>query len=350
MMPREGLEGHIASGVPASQKVSSAMPRVVVFDETGDPDVLHIVDEPVTEPGPGEVRVKIEAAGVNRLDQLMRSGGYPRPFRLPHARLGCEGTGTVDALGPGVEGISVGDPVLITAVPAMDRNGTYAEYTDVPATAVIPRPAGLDATTAAALWVAYSTAYGALVEKAGMRPGDHVLITAASSSVGLAAIQVAAMIGAVPLAVTRHAAKKDALEAAGAAAVIVTDSDDVGKASRAYTNGAGVDIILDSVMGPGLAELATAARPGGTLLTVGWLDPRPAPMPVNAPLTISRYMSFEHVLDPVVVRRMAAFLTAGLRSGVLRPAVDKAYSLDVVADAHRHLERGQQIGKIVVAV
>ena len=326
------------------------MPRVVVFDKTGAPDVLHLVDEPVTEPGPGEVRVKIEAAGVNRLDQLMRSGAYPRPFQLPHARLGCEGTGTIDALGPGVDAVSVGDQVIITAVPAMDLNGTYAEYTVVPAASVIPRPAGLDANSAAALWVAYSTAYGALVEKAGMRPGDHVLITAASSSVGLAAIQVANQIGAVPLAVTRHAAKKEALEAAGAAAVIATDSDDIVKASRAYTDGAGVELILDSVMGPGLAELATAAKAGGTLVTVGWLDPRPASMPMIAPLTIYRYMSFEHVLNPVVVRRMAAFLTAGLRSGALRPTIDKVFSLDDVVGAHRHLERGQQVGKVVVSL
>ena len=326
------------------------MPRVVVFDKTGAPDVLHLVDEPVTEPGPGEVRVKIEAAGVNRLDQLMRSGAYPRPFQLPHARLGCEGTGTIDALGPGVDAVSVGDQVIITAVPAMDLNGTYAEYTVVPAASVIPRPAGLDANSAAALWVAYSTAYGALVEKAGMRPGDHVLITAASSSVGLAAIQVANQIGAVPLAVTRHAAKKEALEAAGAAAVIATDSDDIVKAARAYTDGAGVELILDSVMGPGLAELATAVKAGGTLVTVGWLDPRPASMPMIAPLTIYRYMSFEHVLNPVVVRRMAAFLTAGLRSGALRPTIDKVFSLDDVVDAHRHLERGQQVGKVVVSL
>ena len=232
----------------------------------------------------------------------------------------------------------------------MNLNGTYAEYTVVPASAVIARPAGLDAVSAAALWVAYSTAYGALIEKAGMRPGDHVLITAASSSLGLAAIQVANQVGAVPLAVTRHSAKKDALLAAGAAAVIATDSDDTVKAARAYANESGVEIILDSVMGPGLAELATAAKPGGTLLTVGWLDPRPASMPMNAPLTIYRYMSFEHVLDPAVVRRMAAFLTAGLRSGVLRPTVDRVFGLDEVVEAHRHLERGQQVGKVVVTV
>src|SRR5215475_2693551 len=101
------------------------MARVVVFDETGAPDVLHIVDEPIEEPGAGQVRVKIEAVGVNRLDQLMRSGAYPRPFRLPHARIGCEGTGIVDAVGSDVATVAVGDPVIITAVPAMDVNGTY---------------------------------------------------------------------------------------------------------------------------------------------------------------------------------------------------------------------------------
>ncbi len=326
------------------------MPRTVIFDETGDPDVLRIVDEPELEPGAGEVRVRIEAAGVNRLDQLMRSGAFPRPFRLPHARLGCEGTGVIDAVGDEVTGLDVGDAVIITAVPQMDLNGTYAESTVVPAWSVIPRPEGVDAVTAAALWVSYSTAYGALVEKAGMRPGDHVLITAASSGVGLAAIQIANDLGAVPIAVTRDGSKSAQLLAAGAAVVLASEHDDVVEAARRHSGGDGVDIILDSVMGPGLLELATAARPGGTLVTVGWLDPRPAPMPMNAPLTIHRYMSFEHTLDPEVVARMAAYLNAGLRSGALRPTVDSVYALDDVAAAHRRLEAGQQVGKVVVTV
>jgi len=234
-------------------------------------------------------------------------------------------------------------------VPAMDLNGTYAEYTVVPAGSVIARPAGLDATRAAALWVAFSTAYGALIEKAGMQPGDQILITAASSSVGLAAIQIANQIGAVPIAVTRQSTKKDDLLAAGAA-VIATDQDDLAEVVQQFTNGVGVDIILDSVMGPGLAELSQTARFGGTLVTVGWLDPRPASFPMNAPLRIFRYMSFEHTLDPVMVRRMAAFLGAGLRAGALNPTVDKVFDLDDIVAAHHHLERGQQVGKIVVTV
>ncbi len=187
------------------------MPRVVVFDEFGGPDVMHIVDQPAVEPAVGEVRVRIEAFAVNPLDQMMRSGASPAPVPLPHARLGVEGTGVVDATGSGVTGLEIGDPVIFTAIPDANVRGSYAEYTTVPASRVIARPAGLAITEAAAIWVAYSTAYGALVEKAGMRPGDHVLITAASGAVGRAAMQIANQIGAVPIAVTRHAAREDDL-------------------------------------------------------------------------------------------------------------------------------------------
>jgi NADPH:quinone reductase-like Zn-dependent oxidoreductase len=323
------------------------MPRVVVFDEFGGPDVMHVVEEPAVEPAAGEVRVRIEAFAVNPLDQMMRSGASPAPVPLPHARLGVEGTGVIDALGPGVTGLEIGDPVILTAIPDASVRGSYAQYIVVPASRVIARPAGLAITEAAAIWVAYSTAYGALVEKAGMRPGDHVLITAASGGVGRAAMQIANQIGAVPIAVTRHTAKKDALLAAGAAAVIATDRMDVGEAVRSHTGGAGADIILDLIMGPGQQDLLSAARPEGTLVAAGFLDPRPTPFPTST-LRIFRYRSFEHTLDDVAVKRMAAFLNAGVRLGALRPAIDQVFTLDDVVDAHRHLEKGLHAGKIVV--
>jgi NADPH:quinone reductase-like Zn-dependent oxidoreductase len=326
------------------------MPRVVVFDEIGGPEVLRLVDEPVAEPAADEVRVRIEAFAVNPLDRMIRAGQSPRPVRLPHARLGIEGTGVIDALGPAVTGLSIGDPVLLGAVPDFETTGAYAEYTTLPASRVVPRPAGLDLLGAAALWTSYFTAYGALVERAGMRPGDHVLITAASGGVGRAAIQIAGQIGAVPLAVTRSSAKERSLLEAGAAAVIATDRDDVGEATRKLTGGAGADLILDAVMGPGLADLSLAARPGGTLVAVGWLDPRPASFPANPSLTVHRYMAFADMVVPATMRRVAAFLTAGVRSGVLRPAVDRVFALDEIVEAHRYLEKGAATGKIVVTV
>ncbi|MFF0588283.1 zinc-dependent alcohol dehydrogenase family protein [Streptomyces sp. NPDC003781] len=324
------------------------MPRVVVFDEFGGPEALHIVDEPVLEPHAGEVRVRIEAFAVNTLDQMMRSGTSPVPVPLPHARLGIEGTGVVDALGPQVTGLKIGDPVILTAIPDASVRGSYAEYATVPANRVIVRPASLGVTEAAAIWVGFSTAFGALVEKARMRPGDHVLVTAASGSVGRAAVQIANQIGAVPIAITRHAAKKDDLLAAGAAAVVATDETDIAEAVRHHTGGAGADIILDLVRGPGQQDLLTAARPGGTLVAAGFLDPRPAPFPTGAPLTIFSYMSFEHTLDDVVVKRMSAFLNAGVRLGALSPAIDKVFTLNDIVEAHRHFETGPRTGKVVV--
>ncbi|MCP2250957.1 zinc-dependent alcohol dehydrogenase family protein [Lentzea aerocolonigenes] len=327
------------------------MSRVVLFDEFGGPEVLRVVEEPAVEPAAGEVRVRIEAFAVNPLDRMMRSGTSSATISLPHARIGVEGTGVVDALGHGVTGMAIGDPVIITAVPDASVRGTYADFTTIPASRVVPRPAGLEAEEAAAIWVAFSTAYGALVEKAGMRPGDHVLVTAASGGVGRAAMQIANQIGAVPIAVTRDSAKKDQLLAAGAAAVIATDHENLVEAVRHHTGGTGADIVLDVVMGPGQQDLVQAARPGGTLIVAGFLDPRPTPFPAGTPLTIVSYRSFEHTLDPVVVKRMAAFMNAGVRLGALRPAIDEVFAFDDVVEAHRHLEKGLHEGrKIVVTV
>jgi NADPH:quinone reductase-like Zn-dependent oxidoreductase len=308
------------------------MPRVVVFDEFGGPEVMHVVEEPFVEPAAGEVRVRIEAFAVNPLDQMMRSGTSPAIVPLPHARLGVEGTGVIDALGPGITGLEIGDPIILTAIPDASVRGSYAEYTTVPASRVIARPAGLGITEAAAIWVAYSTAYGALVEKARMRPGDHVLISAASSGVGRAAMQVANQVGAVPIAITRDTAKKH---------------DDVAEAVRHHTGGSGADIVLDLVMGPGQEDLLKAGRPGGSLVAAGFLDPRPTPFPRSA-LTIFSYRGFDYILDDVVVKRMAAFMNAGVRLGALRPAIGKVFALDDVVEAHRHLEKGLHTGKKIV--
>lgn len=227
--------------------------------------------------GTKDVRISIKAIGVNRLDALVRAGNAPRPVRLPGARLGIEGAGTINAIGGDVRDFKVGDEVFVTSIPDMDTNGAYAEQLVLPAEPILKRPPQLDAVHAAAFWVAYSTAYGGLIEKARMQPGDHVLITAASSSVGLAAIQIANQIGAVPIAITRSSEKRAALMDAGAHRVIATDRENTLEITTEMTGGKGVDLILDMVMGPGLVDLVKSARMGGKLVTVGWLDSRAAP-------------------------------------------------------------------------
>lgn len=319
------------------------MSRRVVFDTFGGPDVLRIAEGPVPEPAAGEVRIRMEAFAVNPLDAMLRAGAMPVPVPLPGAGLGVEGTGIVDALGADVAGLALGDPVIITAIPDAPVRGAYAEHTVLPASRVLKRPAGLSVQEAAAIWVGVSTAYGALVEQAGMRAGDRVLVTAASGAVGRAALQVANQIGAVPIAITRHSGRRDELLAAGAAAVIATDVEDLG-------GHAGADIALDLVRGPGQQALVDAIRPGGALVVAGFLDPRPTPFPNAASKTIHTYRGFDHLLDPVVAGRMAAFLDAGVRLGALRPAIDAVFAFDDVVAAHRRLEDGHPGGKIVVTV
>jgi NADPH:quinone reductase-like Zn-dependent oxidoreductase len=324
------------------------VPRAVVFDEFGGPEVLHIVTEPVLEPAAGEVRVRIEAFAVNPLDAMMRSGTSPAPVPLPHARLGIEATGVIDALGPDVTEFRIGDPVIITAIPDSTVKGSYAEHTTIPASAVIPRSPELDITQAAAIWVAYATAYGSLIEMAQMQPADNVLIAGASGAVGRMAIQIAAFIGATSIAITRDAAKTDELLAAGATRVIATDQEDTIDAVRRHTERAGADVVFDLVRGPGQQDLLKAARPGGTLVAAGYLDPRPTPDPGDTPVTVLHYRGWDHLLNPAEVARTATFLNAGVRSGALQPAIDTVFTLDDVVEAHRRFDQGLHAGKKIV--
>lgn len=187
------------------------MAKTVLFHELGGPEVMRLEDVEVGEPGPGELRIRVEAIGLNRAEVLFRTGRYIEPVKAFPARLGTEAAGVVEAVGVGAGWFRPGQPV--STVPGFSQNeyGVYAERAIVPASAVLPRPEGLGAVEGAAVWMPYLTAYGALVEVGGMRPGDTVVLNAASSSVGLAAIHVADRIGATPIALTRTAAKKDAL-------------------------------------------------------------------------------------------------------------------------------------------
>jgi NADPH:quinone reductase-like Zn-dependent oxidoreductase len=327
------------------------MAKTVRFHEYGGPEVLRVEDVQEGEPGPGEALVRIEAVGLNRAEALFRSGVYIEQARTFPARLGAEAAGVIEALGPDVTGFRAGQAVSIIPMFSMNDYGVYAERAVVPAAALIARPDGLDAVQGAAVWMPYLTAYGALGQIGGMRPGDTAVITAASSGVGLAAIQTANRIGAVPIATTRTAAKKDALLKAGAAAVIVTDEEDLNARVRDLTGGRGAEFAFDAVAGPGVTDLARAIAPDGTLLLYGALSGQPTPYPgfeLGMPaLNMRTFLVHEISRDPERLRVAAAFVTSGLRSGAFTPTIDRVFALDDVAEAHRHMERGGQFGKLV---
>ncbi len=329
------------------------MPKIVRFHETGTADVLVLEDAPPREPGPDEVRLRVEAIGLNRAEVMYRQGQYLEAPTFP-SLIGYECAGTVDAVGPGVEGVQIGDRVGTIPSFSMQRYGVYGESAIVPAASVAPYPPGLSAVEGAAIWMQYLTAYGALIAYGRLRSDDAVLIPAASSSVGLAAIQITRAAGAVVIATTRGADKKDFLLAAGADHVVVTGEENLAERVKEITSAKGARIIFDPVAGPFIETLADAAAPGAIIFEYGALSGEPTPFPLFAALakglTVRGYTLFEIVRDADALRRGKTYVYDGLASGALKPVIDRTFPLAAIADAHRYMESNQQKGKIVVTV
>ena len=237
------------------------MSRVVRFHRVGGPEVLQIEDIPDQALKEGELRVRIEAIGLNRAEQMFRAGVYLQKPVFPSLN-GYEASAIVMELGPGVSGFSVGEPISVFPNFSLNDYGVYGEVAVVPAYAVVTRPKDLTAVDAAAVWMAYLTAYGALIDIAKIGKGDAVVITASSSSVGLAAIQIVNSVGAISIATTRTNAKVSALKAADAAHVVVTEEQDLVASINTITNGKGARIVFDPIGGQGVDKLAHAMSPG----------------------------------------------------------------------------------------
>ncbi len=329
------------------------MPKIVRFHETGGAEVLKLEDLPLAEPGEGEVRLKVEAIGLNRADVMFRQGQYLQNPKPP-SRLGYEAAGTIDAVGPGVSGVHKGDRVSTIPSFSMGEYGVYGESAIVPVYAVARYPNNLSAVEGAAIWMQYLTVFGALIEFGQLKKDDSVLITAASSSVGLAAIQITKAAGALAIATTRGAGKKQFLLDAGADHVIVTDEEDLAETVMAITSGKGASIIFDAVAGPLLEMLADAAAAGATIFEYGALSPAPTIFPLFPALakglTVRGYTLFEITRDPEKLARGKQYVYDGLQSGALKPIIDRTFPLDAIADAHRYMESNEQKGKIVVTV
>jgi NADPH:quinone reductase len=327
------------------------MSRIVRFHRTGGPEVLQFDELDIGPPKVGEVRIRVRALGLNRAEAMFRSGAYFEAPKLP-ARLGWEAAGEIEAIGPGVTGFSVGDAVSTLPAFSMNQYGVYGDVAIVPARAVTKHPAGLSWSEAATIWMQYLTAYGALVEIAPLAEGDVVLITAASSSVGLAAIQIANSLGAIAIAITRTGAKREALLKAGAHHVIATHEQDLTQEVMRLTENKGARVAFDAVAGRGLESLAAAVGNGGTIFEYGALAPEPTPFPLflalAKSLVIRGYNSISIVGNPESLERGKRFVVAGLAAGRLKPVIARTFPLAEIVEAHRYLESNQQIGKIVV--
>lgn len=329
------------------------MSRTVKFAEAGGPEVLKFVDESVRTPGPGEVRIKVKAIGLNRAESMWRTDQYIEPVRFP-AGLGYEAAGIVDAVGEGVAGFAPGDKVNVIPSFSMNQYYTYGESIVVPEYAVVRHPESLSFAEAASVWMMFVTAYGALIEDAKVGAGDYVVVPAASSSVGLAAIQIANYAGATSIALTRHAGKKQQLLDAGAAHVVVTDETDLVEEIMRITGGKGARVAFDPVGGPNFAKLISALSFQGIAYLYGALDERATTLPVLE--MIAKVVSVKAhniwLTSGDAERRKAAveYVLKGLESGALEPIIDRTFAFDDIVDAHRYLETNGQFGKIVVTV
>lgn len=329
------------------------MARVVRFHKTGGPEVLRIEDLEVPPPAKGEVQISVKALGLNRAESMFRSGQYLEDPRLP-ARLGYEAAGTVAAVGPGVQGFKVGDAVSTIPSFSLNQYGLYGDLANAPVHAVTHHPATLSWVEAAAVWMQYLTAYGALIDIGKLAKGDTVLVPAASSSVGLAAIQIANRVGAVPVALTRGRSKRQALLDAGAAHVIASDEQDLVKEVLQITGGKGARIVFDPVGGPTFNKLVQATARSGILFLYGALSTEPTPLPLFDVLgkwaTIRGYVLLEITGDPERMERGKQFVNEGLADGSFKPLIARTFPLEQIVEAHRYLESNQQIGKVVVTV
>ena len=330
------------------------MPKVVFFDRLGPPQVLEVREVPLAEPGPGEVRLAVEAFGLNRSESQMRQGTYPMLNATFPSRAGKEAVGTVTAVGAGVTGVQLGQ--RYTTVPCFDmnKNGVYGEFAVVPAVALAPAPRGLDAVQATAIWQQYLTAYGPLVLYSQLGPGSVVLVTAATASVGHACIQVAKALGATVIATTRQADKAARLRETGADHVIVSGRQSIAAEVLRITEGKGANVIVDSISGPIVTELAECAAQKGKIFLYGRLDETPTPFPLvtcmKKALSITGYTLWEIVLDPALRREAERWIVSHLERGTFAPVIDRTFKLDEIVDAHAYMDANQANGKIVVTV
>lgn len=323
------------------------MARVIRYHETGPAEVLRVEEVPLPPPAPGEVQIRVEAVGLNRADMLVRSGVHPIKPTFP-ALIGMEAAGRVAAVGQGVSGFSEGDAVSI--IPGVTVGyGTAAELLNVPAAFVEHNPPGLDMDEVAGLWIAALTAIGGMIHAGGLRPGDVVLLPAASSSVGIAAIQLARFMGAVPIAVTRGRDKAARLRELGAHDVIVSDEEDVVARVREITGGAGIQMVFDPIGGPGTARLAETLGRRGMYLIYGSLSFDPTPFPVGLAfandLTMRTFALNPGAQDLESSKRMVREAVA---RGVLRPVIGATFPLEEAPAAYRLMESNSHIGKIVL--
>jgi NADPH2:quinone reductase len=317
----------------------------IAVHETGGPEVLRVEERELADPGPGQVRIRTRAAGVNYIDVYFRTGLYARP--VPFVA-GLEGAGEVESVGPDVRGLSAGDRVAWSSVP-----GSYASGVLAPAASVVRVPDSVDDRVAAAAMLQGMTAHYLVHGVRETRAGDVALVHAAAGGAGLLLVQMLAAAGATVIGTCSTAEKEQLARAAGAAHVIRYTERDFAPAVRELTNGRGADVVYDSVGRTTFEGSLASLRPRGLLALFGQSS---GPVPpfdlgrLNAmgSLFVTRPSLAHYTADRAELELRAGAVFAGIASGALDVRVGAEFPLARAADAHRALEGRATTGKVLL--
>ncbi len=319
--------------------------KAIRVHECGGPEALRYEEIPQPEPGPGEARVRIEAAGLNFIDIYHRTGQYPVPTPFTP---GVEGAGVVDAIGPGVSEVKPGDRVAY----AMQR-GSYAEYAVVPARLLVPIPAGISTQQAAAVMLQGMTAHYLAFSTYPLRAGDTALIHAAAGGVGLLLVQLAKRCRARVIGTVSTEEKAHLAQEAGADEVIRYTEVDFEEEVKRLTAGRGVDVVYDSVGKTTFDKSLNCLRPRGYLVLYGQASgavPPIDPQILNAKgsLFLTRPSLGHYIADRTELLQRAGDLFRWMQSGELQVRIDRTWPLAEAAEAHRYMEARQTKGKVLL--
>lgn len=319
--------------------------RAIQVHETGGPEVLRLVEVAPPEPGPGQVRVRVAAAGLNYIDTYHRTGLYK--LDLPFTP-GMEFAGTIDALGPGVTGWAVGERVATAA-----GVGGYAELALAPAAKLVRLPAGVDLRLGGAVMLQGMTAHYLAYSTYPLKASDTCVVTAAAGGVGLLLVQIAKRIGARVIGLCGSDAKAALARDAGADELIIYTREPFAARVRELTGGRGADVVYDSVGASTFEASLDSLRLRGMLVSFGNAS---GPAPALSPLTLSTKGSLfltrptlaHYTADEQELTWRAGALFGWMADGALAVRIDREFALEQAADAHRILEGRQTTGKVLI--
>lgn len=321
--------------------------RSIRVHEYGPPDVMRLEELDVPEPGPGEVRVMLEAAGVNFIDTYQRSGQYK--MNLPFTP-GSEGGGVVDAVGEGAEGFTPGDPVAYAM-----HLGAYSEFAIVPAWKLVPVPPGVNLLTATGAMLQGMTAHYLSHDTYPIRPGDTVLVHAAAGGVGLLLVQMAKLRDARVIGTVSNAEKEALAREAGADEIIRYTEQNFESEVRRLTDGRGLDAVYDSVGRDTFHKSLNCLQPRGYMILYGQSSGAVAPLDPQVlnqkgSIFLTRPSLGHYTLDRAEILRRAGDLFDWISAGQLSVRIDKTFPLEEAAEAHRHMEARQSKGKVLLGM